>query len=218
MKRNSISLAAGIIAGFAAVDVGAVAVTPLSYTFNPDAQVGTYLYHDETGRQLIDGQFGPGRLNTAADAYPYVGWLQNQVTINFTFDGVTSIDTLTVSALQAWIGNIVLPDIYVRTSTDGEVWTNVASLITPESSANNYQNVDLILGGLNLETEFLQLQLKRNGVGPWIFVDEVMFDANVNRLAAIEGQAVPEPGSTLALLGLAVCGLAGARRWTRSAR
>jgi hypothetical protein len=213
MKLNRTILAAGVFAAFAAVDVGAVPVTPLSYTFNPEAQVGTYIYHDETGRQLTDGQFGPGQLNNSADAYPYVGWLQKQVTINFLFDGVTAIDTVTVSSLQAWIGNIVLPDVYVRTSTDGQNWTDVASLLTPESTANNYQNIDLVLSNLNLDTQFLQLQLKRNNVGPWIFVDEVTFEANEHRASQV--QAVPEVGSTLSLLGLALGGMLGVCRWTR---
>lgn len=205
------ALALGIAAGAAAASVNAVQVTPESYTFNPSAQQGTYMYGDETGTQLTDGLFGVDRIVTAADAYQYVGWKQTPVTINFEFDGLTSIDTVTVSALQAWIGNIVLPDVFVYTSTDGQTWTQVSSLITPESSLNNSKNTDLVLGNLGLMTEHLQLQLHRNNVGPWIFVDEVSFSNNFSQDERIAA-SVPEGGATVSLLGLGLLGLTTLRR------
>jgi hypothetical protein len=208
--NSKILLATALVSSFTTVDLAAIPVTPLGYEFNPEAQEGTYAYWDETGRQLIDEQFGPGRIVNASDAYPYVGWLQSSVSISFAFDGVTAIDEVTVSSLQAWLGNIALPDVYVLTSTDGQSWIEVASLITAESAANNYQKRELVLSGLNLETEYLQVQLKRNAAGPWIFVDEVMFSANEQNIAT--ANAVPEAASTLSLMAIAICGLVGVRR------
>jgi hypothetical protein len=212
--NSKLLIATAAITGFTMVEAAAISVSPLTYNFNPEAQSGTYSYIDDSGRQLIDGQFGPNRILNSSDAYPYVGWLQPSVAISFTFDGVTAIDTVTVSALQAWLGNIALPNVYLLSSTDGQNWTQVASLITPETSVNNYQKRDLVFSDLNLNTEYLQVQLQRNAVGPWIFVDEVMF--STAEQSGTSATAVPETASTLSLMAIAVAGLLSARNWSAS--
>jgi hypothetical protein len=197
----------GLVSG--AASVYAVPVTPSTYSFIPEAKQGTYTYLDETGSQLTDGVYGPSRVASAEDAIPYVGWNATLVTINFTFDELTTFDSVSVSALQAWVGNIVIPDVYLLTSADGQNWTPVASIITPESDRNNSKKKTLTFSGLDLTTEYIQVQLGRNNIGPWIFVDEVTFSGETADPALRQSlvASVPEAGSTLALLGLGISSL-----------
>lgn len=199
-------LGAGLLSGM--VSTYAVPVTPTSYSFVPGAKQGTYSYADETGNQLTDGQYGPVRLTSQADSTPYVGWNATLVTINFNFEELTTFNSITVSALQAWVGNIVIPDVYLLTSADGQNWTPVATILTPETSLNNTSKKAITFSGLDLTTEYIQIQLGRNNIGPWIFVDEVTFEgetADPLRISAVT--SVPEAGSTLALLGAGLTSL-----------
>jgi hypothetical protein len=211
MKNRSLGwiVAVGCISSFVGSSY-ALPVTPTSYTFVPGTKQGTYSYIDETGNQLTDGLYGPSRLWSQADAVPYLGWLAPMVTLNFNFAEATTFESVTVSALQAWLGNIVLPDVFLYASNDGVSWTPVANLVTPETSANNYAKANLTLDGLNVTAQYLQIELRRNVLGPWIFTDEVTF----NSLDPLEGQSttpattVPEAGTTLALLGIGISSLA----------
>ena len=203
-NRNLIRslLFAGVVAG----TVSSQALPIPDYTFVPGTRQGTYFYGDETGNQLTDGLYGPGRLTSQADAIPYLGWLAPQVTLTFDFGDFQTFNSVSVSSLQAWIGNIALPDLHLYSSIDGQTWTFVDSLITPETSANNYQKALLTLDGLDITAQYLQIELDRNNIGPWIFIDEVLFSGSAPTpevLAAIRNSNnVPEAASTFALLGL----------------
>ena len=67
-----------------------------------------------------------------------------------------------------------------------------------------------------MTAQYLQIELNRNNIGPWIFIDEVLFDGsapNPDVLAAIRnGNNVPEAASTVALLGLGMSSLMLFRR------
>jgi hypothetical protein len=67
---------------------------------------------------------------------------------------------------------------------------------------------------LNLTTEYIQIQLGRNNIGPWMFVDEITFESASNPAlgASVVGTNVPEVGSTLALLGIGISSLLMFRR------
>jgi hypothetical protein len=212
MTKRGIRLVAAVAAVGGVVAANAVQVDPASYSFVPGSKQGTYSYADEGGTQLTDGIYGPSRLRSQEDAVPYVGWQAPLVTINFNFAEQTTFNSVTVSSLQAWIGNIALPDVFLYSSTDGQNWTQVSSLITPESSVNNYQKGSLTLSGLDFTTEFLQIQLGRNNIGKWIFVDEIDFDGFVPSTSETVGTNVPEVSSTLALLGLGMSSLVLFRR------
>ena len=203
--------AAACLCGFFSAQ--AVQITPTSYTFIPGTKQGTYSYVDETGVQLIDGEYGTVHLLNQSLAVPYLGWMAEHVTIDFEFAQVNTFNEVTVSALQNWLGNIVLPDVYLNTSVDGVTWTPVASLITPEAFQNNYTKQLLTLSGLDVTTKYLQVQLKRNVNGPWIFTDEILF-AGIVLDTQLTGSstAVPDGGSSAALLGLALAGLSCFRR------
>jgi hypothetical protein len=204
-------LGGACLCGF--ISVQAVQITPTSYTFIPGARAGSYSYADETGVQLIDGLYGTAYLLEQSYADPYVGWMAEHVTINFQFAELTTFNQVTVSALQKWLGNIVLPDVYLNTSVDGVTWTPVASLITPESWLNDYAKKLLTLSGLDVTTKYLQVELKRNDKGPWIFTDEILFAGIVldTQLTA-SSTAVPDASSSAALLGVALAGLSCLRR------
>jgi len=89
----------------------------------------------------------------------------------------------------------------------------VANLITPESTANNYKRTELTLDNLDLTTEYLQVQLRRNVSGPWIFIDEVSFSATDSvRLAQDAPTSVPDAASSFALFGLGITALGAFRR------
>jgi hypothetical protein len=206
---------AGCLGGI--VSVEAIQITPESYSFVPGARQGSYSYADETGRQLIDGLYGSAYLLDQSYADPYVGWMTELVTLHFQFEELTTFDSVTVSALQKWLGNIVLPDVHLYTSVDGVNWSPVGSLITPEDWRNDYAKKMLTLSGLNITTEHLQIELARNDKGPWIFVDEVLFSGTVPegtiRVASVTtSTAVPDAASTFALLGIGFSSLVFFRR------
>jgi hypothetical protein len=213
ISRITCQLAAAGILG-SAVSTYAVPVTPSSYSFVPGTKQGSYSYADETSNQLTDGLYGPTRITSQDDAVPYVGWNAELVTIDFTFDELTTFDSVSVSALQAWVGNIVIPDVYLLTSADGLNWTPVATILTPESSQNNSSKRAVTFTDLNLTTEYIQIQLGRNNIGPWMFVDEITFESASNPAlgASVVGTNVPEVGSTLALLGIGISSLLMFRR------
>ena len=58
-----------------------------------------------------------------------------------------------------------------------------------------------------LTTEYIQIKLGRNSIGPWIFVDEVTFQGETAQLRISAVTSVPEAGSTLALLGAGLTSL-----------
>lgn len=192
----------------------ALPVTPSSYTFTPTDK--HYQYADSTGRELIDGQFGTAQLIPEPNKEPWVGWGWTPlVTINFEFDQLTTLESVTVDALQTFVGSIVLPNVSLLTSVDGTTWTPVANLLTPVSSANDYRKTALTLDNLDLTTEYLQIQLHRNptvAVNTWIFVDEVTFSAADSGLRALDATSVPDATGSFALLGIGIAALGAFRR------
>lgn len=211
-----------LVLGFAALGLGGtfsvqgIQITPSAYSFIPGTRQGSYSYADETGTQLIDGIYGGVALPDQTSAIPYLGWLAPLVTLQFEFEQLTTFNSVTVSSLQKWLGNIVLPDVHLSTSVDGVNWSPVASLITPESAVNDWAKRMLTLSGLNITTEFLQIELARNDQGPWIFVDEVLFSGTVPegvmRVTSVTTTAVPDAASTFALLGIGLSSLLLFRR------
>lgn len=216
-KITCVAVGLGLAVGIPATS--AISVQPSTYSFVPGSNKGSFDYSDETGNQLTDGIYGPSRLLTNADAIPYVGWYAPVVTIDFNFGALVTIEGVTVSALQAWLGNIALPDVYVYSSADGATWTPVTQMITPENPDNNFQNVDLSLSGFSVTTEYIQVQLRRNNIGPWIFVDEISFEGEI--FAQVPERTlvanVPDAGATLTLLGMGLASLACFRRTRSSA-
>lgn len=83
-------VAAGFLIGTAA---RAQFVVPQSYTV-PMGEVGgrgaSFPYVNETGTQLIDGQFGSDDW-TAGNAYQWLGWMSVNPAITFTFTGNPTI-------------------------------------------------------------------------------------------------------------------------------
>ena len=195
------SLIATASLGLLAINSSAVAVKPVSYTFTPGTVVssGTYLYPDSGLTELTNGKYGINRISNQTEADPWVGWLTTDVKIDFAFDQAYNFDSVTASMLQLWIGNVALPDFTLFASNNGLNWTQVGQLITPESSLNNHQTHKLTLDDLDVTAQYLRVNFTRNGVGAWIFSDEITFN-------------VPEGGATLVLLGLGFLGLAGLKR------
>jgi hypothetical protein len=101
----------------------------------------------------------------------------------------------------------------LNTSIDGQTWTPVASLITPETALNNYAKALLTISGLEVTTQYLQVELKRNAKGPWIFTDEILFAGIVlDTQITASSTAVPDASSSVVLLGMALAGLSYFRR------
>lgn len=195
---KSILLATAACVGV--VSTNAVSISPSSYDFSRSPQNGNLSYADG-GSDLTDGVYGPTRLVSASDAQPYVGWKTTtlpSVSITFDFASPVTFESVTVSALQNFLTSIVIPDVYLYSSSDnGASWDLIDSLITPHSAANNSSKKALSFEGLNLTSDLLKIELSRNSTGPWVLIDEVTFESN----------SVPEVGSTLALLALGVSGL-----------
>lgn len=65
-----------------------IEVVPESYTFDQPTNVGSYEYHDWTGVQLIDGQYGGDKYSFDLGngrAYEWLGWSRKPVVnIDFT--------------------------------------------------------------------------------------------------------------------------------------
>lgn len=175
------ALAAGVAATMASP------IVPNSYTATPgqgQAYGGTYNYFDETGRQLIDGEFGVSQYN-AAESYQWVGWLYNNPTLVFDFGQVVTIGSVSIDFNRHEEGGIYLPS---GVQVDGDYF-----------SVNRFAFPDKTTGTVNFEGlwtgQKLTVNLVENGSG-WIFVDEVQFTT-----------AVPEPSTVaLGLMGAAILG------------
>ncbi len=157
----------------------AVEIVPTSYTFDQATGVGSYTYHDETGRQLIDGYYGtaPWSANLGnGNAYEWVGWV-NKPTVNIDFDFTTAklINQINIGTVQDHPGDVVIPSIYIYSSTNKSTWNLVTSRSIPESTAydNTYQTISFT--GLSISTRYIRVSARFSSDGPWTFLDEADF-------------------------------------------
>ncbi len=193
-----------------AASASAVEVLPLSYSFDMATDSGTYNYSDWGGAQLTDGQYGvaPWSANLGSGpAYEWVGWRNDSlVNIDFVMSAASLITGINIGTVQDHVNDVVIPDVFLYSSSDGSSWSFIDSIITPESSTNNHSYKTLSFAGLSITDDYIRVALAHNTNGPWTFVDEVDF------VSEREAQGVPDSGSTLALLGAAFLGLIGFRK------
>jgi len=206
MKRLCLICVAAFLLGFAANAARASEILPVGYVFDKATDVGSYPYHDETGFQLIDGQYGiaPWSADLGnGNAYEWVGWTQDTpINIDFDFGSSVGIGSIHVGSVQDHPGDVVLPSINLYSSSDGSLWDLKASIFVPESSANDNAYRTFEFDNLGLNARFVRVSLIHSLDGPWTFVDEVDF---------YQGAAVPVPGAVW-LLGTGLLGLLGLRR------
>lgn len=207
MKRTFFIVLAVLFLCLGANSAGALEILPDSYTFDRDTDTGTYAYHDWTGIQIIDGEYGiaPWSADLGnGNAYEWVGWrYDTPINIDFDFGAVTAIDSINVGSVQDHINDVVLPSIEILSSDDGMSWVSAAYIYVPESSDNNNIYMTYEFDTLGIQAQYVRVQLIHSYNGPWTFVDEVDFFT--------DSAPVPEP-ATMFLLGSGLLGLAGIRR------
>lgn len=116
MKKK---LLAGLAVGLAMFGVAGVAqaalmeILPTSYSVDKATDVGSYMYHDETGKQLIDGKYGvaPWSANLGnGNAYEWLGWVNDTpVNIDFNLGSSVEINQIRIGTVQ--------DNLYVRPET-----------------------------------------------------------------------------------------------------
>ena len=189
--------------GFAAAPAAAANIAPLSYSFAPTTQCGSWCYHDYGATKLTDGVLGTEGW-AANQGAEWDGWTAGSVNIDFTFAGAKTFGSVVVGSTQDSLYDVVLPNLNIFSSLNGVNWTFQGSLVTPASSANDrfaYSTLPhgfLTVSGLNFTAPYVRVQAVNNG--PWIFIDEVTFQGG-------RGGAVPEPASWgLMILGFGAAG------------
>lgn len=181
----------------ASLGAAPIEIVPLSYTFDQGTDVGSYPYHDDTGRQLIDGVYGYNVTDWAGrgNAYEWLGWVSSPtVNIDFDFGGPTAIQEIRLGTTQDSLTDVVVPSIYIYTSNNLSTWTLAGSQVIPESNAYNLTYQTITLSNLSIASRYIRVSARFSLDGPWTFLDEVDFYQTV---------PVPEPTS-LWLLALAV--------------
>lgn len=187
--------------GFAAAPAAAANIAPLSYSFAPTTQCGSWCYHDYPTTKLTDGLLGVAGWATN-QGQEWDGWTARVVDIDFRFATAQNFGSVTVGSTQDQLNDVVLPNLNIFSSLNGVNWTFQGSLNTPASSANDvylYSTAPhgfLTVGGLNFTAPYVRVQAVNNG--PWIFVDEVTFQGS---------GGVPEPATWgLMILGFGAAG------------
>jgi hypothetical protein len=210
----SLALAWGIgMAGAAS----AATIAPVGYVFSAAPDCGNWCYYDTspTRSRLTDGVLG--KAGWAVDqGANWVGWTDRLINIDFAFDGTKAFNLISVGSTQDNLSDVVLPDLFVYSSTDGGAWTLRGSLITDPDIANNRDPYStaahgFLNVGVDFTAPFVRVQVRSNG--PFSFIDEVRFYS-----ADADPGAVPEP-ATWAMM-IAGFGLAGStlRRRARPAK
>lgn len=196
--KTCMKLVAFLFLPFAfAANAALVEIVPQSYIFGEATDCGSFCYHDETGDQLIDGQYGTNIWQADlgnGNAYEWLGWRDRSVSVVFDFGVTTLINQIVVGTVQDHLNDVVFPSVYVSTSLDGLNWgIQFASLVVPENSANNLTHGALTLSGLSESARYFVVELQFSLDGPWTFSDEIDFYQNVT-------SEVPAPGAFMLLL------------------
>ncbi|MDY7001295.1 MAG: discoidin domain-containing protein [Thermodesulfobacteriota bacterium] len=205
MKRLCLICIAALVLGLAANAAQASEILPASYVFDRATDCGAYCYHDWTGVQLIDGQYGTAPWSADlgnGNAYEWVGWTDPSINVDFDFGASVEIGSIHVGSVQDYPGDVVLPSINIYSGSDGSSWDLEASIFVPESSDNNYAYRTFEFDNLSINARFVRVSLFHSLDGPWTYIDEVDF---------YQGDAVPVPGAVW-LLGSGLLGLLGLRR------
>lgn len=164
--------------------VGAITVQSYSYSGSPSAS-----YPDAGGQELTDGvaivpTWGGGNTITASQIGPFVGWLNRDATINFTFDTIYTIGQVTVWASDSDnAAGVELPTTITLTDPNSS-FTQTYNVVNP--TGNGYI-LPITISGLNVTTDQMQVSFTRRR--QWTMFTEVSFES------------IPEPSvSALALL------------------
>ncbi|HXG48674.1 MAG TPA: hypothetical protein VNO52_13700, partial [Methylomirabilota bacterium] len=184
-------LLAGLSAGADRASALPVEILPRHYSFDQATDTGTYSYHDETGMQLVDGVRGIAPWDSDlghGPGYEWVGWASDPVVnIDFTFGSLTRIDAIHVSTTQDHLDDVVLPHVFLY-ADNGTGFSLIASLLNPESSANDRQYRTFQFDTTGLDALRIRVSLHQSLDGPWTFTDEIDFFQNRD--------CVPESTST----------------------
>ena len=141
-----------------------VNILPESYT----ATTGNASYIDDTGKQLIDNQVGGNVFNAkvlGTAGYEWVGWARKNVVMTFKF---------------AKERKFTLVKIGFNFNTSAGIGLPKAATINGKSVALKGTELKrssrgFLIFGVNLSTNQITIELERNPLRQWIFVDEVKF-------------------------------------------
>ena len=180
-------------------------VIPQSYTYSvmPDSE-----RPDDTGRQLIDGQFGQDnwRLN---GAYDWVTWLGATPEVLFDFGSEVNVSSLSIGYIRDLNVAIHIPYLLeVSWSPDGidfgDPWRYTIDETTYPNPQRSVVNFDLS----GSQGRYARVDMLGGG---WAFIDEVQFyeesvspsltPVQVGSLVQQTAASVPEPSSALIYLG-----------------
>lgn len=185
----------------------AAPVSPVSYDML-NGETGSFTYFDDTYNGTVSGRNlsgGTGDLtdgviaqsnwnaNGQTSSTPYVGWVNENPRITFVFDQVYEFNSATFYFDHSNQGGVDQP---------GAVAINGTSEAVPFQPGSAPFAFTYDLTGQMTDT--LVVDITRTG--PWVFLSEVTFDANVS--------PVPLPASALLLLS-GVAGLGAMRRAKR---
>ena len=203
MKRILSAAALGLLLSSQAM---ADQVIPVNYSFDTATACGSWCYHDPSLTKLTDGIVG-----TAGWAHnqgqEWAGWVyQASINVTFNFATARNITSVSIGSTQDNLGDVALPSFDVW-SFEGNQWLLKGSLNNPASSANDNdpysaaQHPFYTLSNLNIQSNQVRVTARANG--PWIFIDEVKFQAS----------PVPEPETyAMMLAGLGVLAALARRR------
>lgn len=141
-----------------------VNILPESYT----ATAGNASYIDDTGKQLIDNQVGGNVFNAkvlGTAGYEWVGWARKNVVMTFKFAKERKFTLVKIGFNLNTSAGIGLPKT---------VTINGKSVALKGTELKRNSRGFLIFG-VNLSTSQITVELERNPLRQWIFVDEVKF-------------------------------------------
>lgn len=175
-----VTLAVFVMLLSTAARAGLIEVAPINYMVDQPTSKGSYTYHDETGNQLTDGQYGSNNWKDNlgnGNAYEWLGWYESSsVNIDFSLDADTVLNQISVGSTQDRLNDVVLPSLYIysRDSLSDE-WSLLGQELIAESSANNKTYYTYNFTDLNITDQFIRVEAQHSLDGPWTFIDEVDF-------------------------------------------